>query len=112
MNNSETRFKQLMSVSDPSIVKLNLKKYLGSTYDLYISDKLNKKYCIFDISTNQFIHFGDLRYQDFSKHHDIERRERYLKRALNMKGDWKNNKKSPNNLAINLLWAYDSKKMN
>ena len=32
------------------------------------------------------------------------RRNAYLKRATNIKGNWKDNKYSPNNLAINILW--------
>jgi hypothetical protein len=30
--------------------------------------------------------------------------ENYRKRAENIKGKWKKNKESPNNLAINILW--------
>ena len=43
-------------------------------------------------------------YEDFTKHKDEERRKDYRRRAENIKGNWKNNKYSPNNLAINILW--------
>jgi len=43
-------------------------------------------------------------YEDFTKHKDEERRQQYLSRATNIKGNWKKNKYSPNNLAINILW--------
>jgi hypothetical protein len=70
---------------------------------IYISNRKNKKYMIEDPS-GKLVHFGDSRYQDFSVHADIERRARYLARATKIPGAWKNNKYSPNNLSINLLW--------
>ena len=53
---------------------------------------------------NKWVHFGGFEYEDFTKHKDTQRRDRYLKRATNIKGNWKNNKYSANNLSINLLW--------
>jgi len=52
----------------------------------------------------KWIHFGAMGYEDYTKHKDDKRRENYLNRASNIKGSWKQNKYSPNNLAINLLW--------
>lgn len=62
----------------------------------------NKKYMIFD--GNKWIHFGQKGYEDFTKHKDVDRRKRYLARSTKIKGDWKNNILSPNNLSINILW--------
>ena len=67
------------------------------------STRKNKKYMILN-DDNKYIHFGDKRYQDFTKHNDLERRKRYIDRATKIKGNWKKDKYSPNNLAINLLW--------
>ena len=67
------------------------------------STRKNKKYMIMN-DDNKYIHFGDSRYQDFTKHQDLERLKSYLSRATKIKGDWKKDKYSPNNLAINLLW--------
>ena len=67
------------------------------------STRKNKKYMIMN-DDDKYIHFGDLRYQDFTKHQDKERLQRYLDRATKIKGNWKKDKYSPNNLAINLLW--------
>ena len=53
---------------------------------------------------NKWINFGQLGYEDFTKHKDNERRDRYLKRATHIKGNWKNDKYSPNNLSIHILW--------
>ena len=33
-----------------------------------------------------------------------EHQKQYLARAKKIKGDWKTNKESPNNLAIKILW--------
>ena len=53
---------------------------------------------------HNYIHFGDLRYEDYTKHQDLKRLNSYLSRATKIKGNWKKDKYSPNNLAINLLW--------
>ena len=70
------------------------------------STRKNKKYMIMN-DDHKYIHFGDLRYEDFTKHQDKERLKRYLDRATKIKGNWKKDKYSPNNLAINLLWNKD-----
>jgi len=54
--------------------------------------------------TGKWIHFGAMGYEDYTKHKDQTRRENYLNRSTNIKGSWKQNKFSPNNLAIHLLW--------
>ena len=70
------------------------------------STRKNKKYMIMNDDHN-YIHFGDLRYEDATVHNDPVRISRYLKRATKIKGNWKNNKYSPNNLSINLLCNKD-----
>ena len=67
------------------------------------STRKNKKYMIMN-DENKLVHFGDLRFEDYTKHQDKERLKRYLDRATKIKGNWKRDKYSPNNLAINLLW--------
>ena len=67
------------------------------------STRKNKKYMIMN-DKNKLVHFGDLRYEDYTKHHDEDRLKRYLSRATKIKGNWRRDKYSPNNLAINLLW--------
>ena len=67
------------------------------------STRKNKKYMIMN-DKNKLVHFGDLRYEDYTKHHDEDRLNRYLSRATKIKGNWRRDKYSPNNLAINLLW--------
>jgi hypothetical protein len=50
------------------------------------------------------VHFGQMGYEDFTKHKNKTRRKNYLTRSRNIKGDWKKNRYSANNLAIHLLW--------
>ena len=50
------------------------------------------------------VHFGDINYFDYTKHKDKERREAYLKRASNIKGNWMFDRYSPNSLSLHLLW--------
>lgn len=64
----------------------------------------------------KWLKFGRKNYFDFptylynyilkniTKEEAIKKMENYRKRATNIKGNWKNNKYSKNNLAINLLW--------
>ena len=71
--------------------------------DVFLSTRKDKKYMIMN-DNNKWVHFGQLGYEDFTKHLDEQRRETYLKRAIKIKGNWKDNQFSPNNLSINLLW--------
>ena len=89
-------------VSTPSKVRANFRKYKGNdNVKLELSEKKDKKYKV--IVDGKSIHFGSTM-EDFTKHQDESRRKSYIARAKGIKGDWKSNKYSPNNLAINLLW--------
>ena len=102
------RFNQLLTVSNPTLVKKNLKKYIPKdTPELFISNRKNKKYMILNPENNKFIHFGSLAYEDFTKHNDLQRQKNYIIRASNIKGDWRSDKFSPNNLSLYLLWNYN-----
>ena len=106
------KLEQLKSVSDPGIVALNAYNYYKSLgvdspdmNQLFgISNHKFKKYKIFDIYKNKYIHFGDIRYHDFTKSKNDERRQNYLNRSASIKGDWESNPFSPNMLARKLLW--------
>jgi hypothetical protein len=102
------RFNQLLTVSNPTLVKKNLKKYFPTdTPELFISNRKNKKYMILNPDTNKFVHFGSLIFEDLTKHQNKERQKAYIIRASNIKGDWKSDKYSPNNLSLYLLWNYN-----
>ena len=103
----------LSDYSDFEAVLSRAKHYYGENVILKKSTRKTKKYMIFDPNNNKFIHFGQMGYKDFTKYiqiYDIKRanehRNRYLKRALKIKGDWKDNPYSPNYLSILLLWNF------
>ena len=50
------------------------------------------------------VHFGQIGYEDFTKHKNKTSRKNYLARSRKIRGNWKSNKYSPNNLSIHLLW--------
>ena len=54
--------------------------------------------------TNKWVYFGQMFYEDFTKHKDEKRRENYLKRTANIRGKWKENPYSANMLARKILW--------
>ena len=89
-------------ISNPAKVKANFRKYKGNDdAKLELSEKKDKKYKV--IVDGKTIHFGSTM-PDFTKTQNEDKRQSYLARAKGIKGDWKANKYSKNNLAINLLW--------
>lgn len=90
--------------SNPEIAQQNAIEYLGQSAILRPSTKMGKKYMVYDPINKKMVHFGQLGYDDFTKHKDEKRRLNYLKRTANMRGNWKNNPYSPNNLSRNILW--------
>jgi hypothetical protein len=50
------------------------------------------------------VHFGHSNYSNLTEHQNEARRDAYLQYAYNIRGKWRDNKDSPNNLAINTLW--------
>ena len=90
--------------SNPTTVYKKAKEYLGNDTIIKLSDKPAKKYMIYNPNINKWIYFGQMGHEDYTKHKDSIRRENYLKRTANIKGNWKDNKYSPNNLSRNILW--------
>ena len=105
--NYRDKLEQQLKVSNPKEVIKKAQQYFNNpNIKVYLSNRKNKKYAIYDPNNKKLVHFGQMEppMEDYTMHNDPERRERYLKRAMNIKGDWKNNKYSPNNLSIALLW--------
>ena len=96
--------KKLRKYSTPEIAQKMSYKYLGKTAKLYPSSNKNKKYDIYDPINDTFVHFGQIGYEDFTKHHNLKRRKNYLTRSGKINGNWKKNKYSANNLSRNILW--------
>lgn len=93
----------LLEVSDPDKVQIKISQYLNQDIELYLSPLKYKKYRIYKPDGSS-VDFGDIRYEDFTKHKDEDRRDSYLKRATKIKGKWRNDKYSPNFLSIMGLW--------
>ena len=94
---------QIRKVSDPDVVYHNAVMLLGQYDDfkLELSTRKNKKYMISgSFTNNKWIHFGDMRYEDFTKHNDKERRKHFLKRNVH----WIRNDYSPAFFSYYLLW--------
>ena len=108
-NNQNTRkhkkwHKDIHKYSNPTQAQRMAYRYLGKTAKLYPSINPQKKYDIYDPKNKHWVHFGQIGYEDYTKHKDKKRRKNYLTRSGKIKGDWKKNKYSANNLARNVLW--------
>ena len=92
-------------------------------YQPFVSSVKNKKYSVyvFKDGKRKLIHFGDTRYQHFKDsvkghhyknldHNDMERRRRYLQRALAIKDSQGRltykRLSSPNYWSVTYMWSY------
>ena len=94
----------LSRYSNPRQAQHMAYKYLGKTAKIYPARNSQKKYSIYDPKRDKWVNFGQLGYEDYTKHKDKTRRKNYLTRSRAIKGDWKRNPYSPNNLSIHILW--------
>jgi hypothetical protein len=95
--------KSIRLYSNPTEVYRRASKYLGKTAKIGLSTKKEKKYMVVT-PDGKIVHFGQMGYEDYTKHKNKTRRKNYLRRSRGIKGNWKKNKYSPNNLSIHLLW--------
>ena len=101
---SKSFTRKLRMYSNPIQAQKMAFKYLGKTAKLYPALNKEKKYSIYDPKQEKWINFGQIGYEDYTKHKDKTRRANYLRRTKFMRGDWKKNKYSANNLSRNILW--------
>ena len=91
------KLRELRNYSDPEYV-MNKAKMMGLN-PVHESSRKDKKYMVFDGRT--MVHFGQMGYEDATKHNDLDRINRFKKR--NWK--WQNAPKySPAWLSWFLLW--------
>ena len=91
------KLRELRNFSDPEYV-MQKAKMMGLN-PVHESSRKDKKYMVFD--GKKMIHFGQMGYEDASKHHDLERVNKFRKR------NWKwqfEPKYSPAWLSWFLLW--------
>lgn len=96
--------KQINQFSTPKQAQKKAYKYLGKTAKICPARNSVKKYSIYDPIHNKWINFGQMGYEDYTKHHDKKRRKNYLTRTKSIKGNWRQNKYSANNLSRKILW--------
>ena len=90
--------KDIEKYSNPKIVQERAKEY--GLFVVY-SPRKNKKYRIVNPETTKYIDFGQMGYQDYTKHQDDNRRR--LFRIRNHK--WRDAPKySPSHLSYWILW--------
>jgi len=90
-------------VSNPDIVQRKAFEKYGQGAIITRSKAKDKKYSIKN-SSGKLINFGNINYEDFTFTGDEQKRMNYLKRSGGIKGNWKDNPYSPNNLSRYLLW--------
>jgi hypothetical protein len=94
----------LKKYSNPVVAQKKAYKYLGKSARLYPAKNPQKKYSIYDPHEEKWIEFGQIGYENFTKHKNKSRRKNYLTRTAKMRGNWKKNKYSRNNLSRRILW--------
>jgi len=93
----------IWQVSNPTIVQKKAHEIYGRDAIIYRSKAKDKKYSIRN-PQGRLINFGNIHYEDYTKHKNDDRRENYLKRSTKIKGNWKDDPYSPNMMRIRLLW--------
>jgi len=96
--------RSLRKYSDPTVAQKRAYRYLGRTARLYPASNKTKKYRICDRKSHHWVNFGQMGYEDFTKHKDRGRRQNYLTRSGKIRGNWRRNPYSPNNLSRHILW--------
>lgn len=99
MNN---KLEEVLKVSNPKIVKLIANDIFDGNFLLRISTRKDKKYMIKSPYTkDKWVHFGNLNYEDYTKHKDKKRREAFRNRNKR----WANMPTyTPAFMAYHLLW--------
>lgn len=103
--NYKDKLEQLLKISNPKEVIKKAQQYFNNPdIKVYLSNKKNKKYAIYDPINKKLVHFGQMGFEDYTMHKDDKRRQNYLLRASHIKGEWKNNPYSANNMSMHILW--------
>jgi hypothetical protein len=99
------KIKILLKYSNPEEAQKQAFKKYGRDAVLFVSTRTPKKYMIRDKKNNKWVHFGQMGFSDFTKTKNEEKRQNFMKRTGNIKGNWRDNPFSPNNLSRELLWS-------
>ena len=66
--------------SNPKAVLKKAKQILGNDVEIDYSTRKDKKYMVLNPHTNKWVHFGSYGMEDYTKHKDKKRREKFLTR--------------------------------
>ena len=81
------KLKELMKISNPAKVLKNAIKYFNNpNIKIYVSSKKDKKYMIIGLN-GKAVHFGQIGYEVYTKHNDLNHRNAYLSRATKIKAN-------------------------
>lgn len=98
MNNKE---QDILIYSNPMLVIQKARRLFNNDIQIKLSTRKNKKYMLLNPETEKWTHFGEMGYEDYTKHKDNERRS--LFRIRNHK--WaKQDIYTPGFLSFSLLW--------
>ena len=73
----ENKLIELKKYSNPEIVVQRAIKLYGKDVDIRVSTRKDKKYMIYDPKKRQWISFGQMGYEDYTKHGDEIRRMKF-----------------------------------
>lgn len=102
------KLSELIKISNPDEVKRRFEKYRGAAKaTIEPSPRPDKKYLIRVAAAGgvrgRAVHIGST-LADFTKSADEAKKKSYLARSAGIKGDWRDDKWSPNNLSRALMW--------
>lgn len=73
--------KEILLYSDPEYVFEKFNRWgLNKRADLFLSTRKDKKYMVIMKDTNKKIHFGQMGYEDYTKHKDEKRMMKFQNR--------------------------------
>jgi hypothetical protein len=93
----------IWNYSNPRVVQRRARLLYGRKATVFRSNLKTKKYFIID-DDGKKVHFGFMGMEDYTHTHDERKRDSYLKRSAGIRGQWKENPFSKNNLSRSLLW--------
>jgi hypothetical protein len=99
----DEKYELVSQFSDPQKVFEKALRLFDDYYiDFNVSTRKNKKYMIkADFTDNKWVHFGQMGYEDYTKHNDAVRRNNFRKRNASWE---RGSVGSPSYLSYHLLW--------
>jgi hypothetical protein len=95
---------KLRRYSNPTQAQKKATQVLGYQARLCVATNPSKKYRVQNPKTGHWTQFGQMGYEDYTRHRDKRRRRNYLTRSAKIRGHWKADPYSANNLSRKILW--------